>query len=328
MDISEFDLIESCFAPLSIGYDEAYALKNDAALISEHPDRSTVVTMDTLIAGVHFFITDPAEDIARKCLRVNLSDLAAMGAEAFAYTLSMAYNENIDGQWVKSFTSGLAADQKLFSIHLIGGDTVKTPGPLTITVTCFGHVPRHHCLKRNTALPGQDIWVSGTLGDAAAGLKILNGDANSSNSEFRQNLIKRFRVPQPRTELGCYLLKESISNTAMDVSDGLLADLTHITSASKVGATIQEKDLPFSNAFNSLMSENKDLKTKLAVAGGDDYELLFTADRNQRDKIIALSRTLSIKLTRIGIVEKGEEVSLLREDGSLFQITNLGWKHF
>ncbi len=328
MDKSEFDLIDSYFSPLSNGYEEAYALKNDAALISEQPNKSTVVTMDTLIAGVHFFISDPAEDIARKCLRVNLSDLAAMGADARAYTLSIAYNDDLDSQWVKSFTSGLASDQQRFSIHLIGGDTVKTSGPLTITVTCFGAVPRHQCHRRNTAQPDQDIWVSGTLGDAAAGLKILNCEMNFENSELRQDLITRYRLPRPRMELGNRLLEQKISNTAMDVSDGLLADLTHITSSSKVGAVLYEEDLPFSKAFNALMVENKDLKTELAVTGGDDYELLFTANHQSREEIANLSNSLSLKLSRIGAIVEGEGISLLRKNGDTFSITRTGWKHF
>ncbi|WP_419904179.1 thiamine-phosphate kinase [Kiloniella sp.] len=328
MDKSEFDLIESYFAPLSKGYEEAYSLKNDAALISVHPDHSTVVTMDTLVAGVHFLITDPAADIARKCLRVNLSDIASMGAEAFAYTLSMAYNDDLDSEWVRSFTNGLESDQKRFSLHLIGGDTVKTPGPLTITVTCFGTVPRHQCFKRSTAQPGQDVWVSGNLGDSGAGLKILTGEIDVKNTSFREELIKRYRLPQPRMALGVQLLNQQLTNTAMDVSDGLLADLSHITNSSDVAAILFEENLPLSNAFTNLMIGNADLKTELAVTGGDDYELLFTADRIHRDKITELSNILSLKITRIGEITEGRGVSLIRKNGEEFSITETGWKHF
>ncbi|MFD2207590.1 thiamine-phosphate kinase [Kiloniella antarctica] len=329
MDVSEFDLIDSCFAPLSKDYEEAYGLKNDAALISEHPDSSTVVTMDTLIAGVHFFNSDPADDIARKCLRVNLSDLAAMGAKPTAYTLSMAYSDDLNAPWVKSFVRGLDADQQEFSIRLIGGDTVKTHGPLTITITCFGSVPRHRCLKRNTATPGQDIWVSGTLGDSAAGLQILKGEVSFDNQELRDVLVHRYQVPMPRIGLGICLLNDNISNTAMDVSDGLLADLSHITKASKVGATVLEQKLPYSNALKALFSKNETLKmVELAVTGGDDYELLFTADKLYRKKINDLARKLSLKISCIGSINSDKGVSLIEENGNHIHLSKMGWKHF
>ncbi|MCZ4280135.1 thiamine-phosphate kinase [Kiloniella laminariae] len=328
MEKSEFDLIKSYFAPLASGYEEAFDLLNDAALISEKPQASTVVTMDTLIAGVHFLMSDPAGDIARKCLRVNLSDLAAMGAAAFGYSLSMAYNSQIDVGWVKEFTTALGEDQQRFSCHLIGGDTVVTPGPLTITITCFGSVARHQCLKRNTAEVGEDVWVSGDLGDSAAGLKLLNKELDVSDAEARAQLIHRYRVPEPRCDLGIELLQNAISRTAMDVSDGLLADLGHIARASNIAVELYEDKIPRSAAFSALMSSSPDLGLALAVTGGDDYEIVFTSDPAQEQAIQELSRKLSLKLSKIGKVVSGHGVRLICRNGKTFLPTKAGWTHF
>ncbi|WP_020593313.1 thiamine-phosphate kinase [Kiloniella laminariae] len=328
MEKSEFDLIKSYFAPLASGYDEAFGLLNDAALISENPQASTVVTMDTLIAGVHFLMSDPAGDIARKCLRVNLSDLAAMGATAFGYSLSMAYNSQIETGWVREFTAALGEDQKRFSCHLIGGDTVVTPGSLTITITCFGSVARHQCLQRNTALVGEDVWVSGDLGDSAAGLKLLTKVLTAPEPEKAAHLIRRYRVPEPRCNLGIELLQRAYSRTAMDVSDGLLADLGHIAHASNVAVELYEDKIPLSAAFVEVMSGCPDQGLELAVTGGDDYELVFTSDPSQEQNIRELSAKLSLKLSKIGKVISGQGVQLICRNGEIFLPAKGGWTHF
>ncbi|WP_417453152.1 thiamine-phosphate kinase [Kiloniella sp.] len=328
MDKTEFDLIKSYFAPLTAGYPEAYNLTNDAALISEDPDRSSVVTMDTLVESVHFLSTDPAEGIARKALRVNLSDLAAMGAKPKGYTLSISYSASLASDWVSSFTQGLADDQKNFGCHLIGGDTVSTPGPLTISLTCFGSVPRGKCLHRTTAEEGDDIWVSGTIGDSAAGLKLLKGEINTKNSAAKSFLIDRYRVPQPRIPLGIALLEQDISKTALDVSDGLLADVKHIADGSHLQASITASKIPLSNPFRDMYQGITDPEIHLAASGGDDYELLFTASHSNKGKVIELSENLNIPVTRIGVLTKGRGVLLLDRDNKSMPVSEYGWKHF
>ncbi len=328
MDKAEFDLIKSYFAPLTNGYKEAYGLTNDAALISLDNDRSSVVTMDTLVEGVHFFSSDPAGDIARKCLRVNLSDLAAMGAMPVGYTLSMAYRDDITSNWVQDFTAALAEDQYTFNCHLIGGDTVSTPGPLTITIACFGSVPRAQCLKRSTAKEGYDIWVSGTIGDSTAGLKILKGELTCSDKDHSEFLIKSYRVPNPRVKLGVTLLQDEISITALDVSDGLMADAGHIAKESGLQGRIFADAVPLSPAFKALYQSTPEEGLKTAVTGGDDYELLFTAPPSERATIENLSLQLALPITRIGITQAGMGILLIGKDGNSINLSHQGWKHF
>ncbi|KLN59361.1 hypothetical protein WH96_17835 [Kiloniella spongiae] len=328
MDKTEFDLIKSYFAPLTSNYPEAYSLTNDAALISEDPDRSTVVTMDTLVEGIHFFSTDPAEDIARKSLRVNLSDLAAMGAKPKGYTLSISYNASITSEWVKAFTKSLAVDQEAFECHLLGGDTVSTPGPLTIAITCFGSVPRGKCLHRTTGQEGDDVWVSGTIGDSAVGLKLLKKEIKTDNSRAETFLIDRFRIPQPRTLLGIALLERDISQTALDVSDGLLADVNHIAEGSNLQARIISSRIPLSKSFQNVLKNTLDQGIQLAATGGDDYEILFTTKPKNKEKVIELSEELNIPITRIGALTQGKGTLLLDKNNNEIPITRSGWKHF
>ncbi|WP_085902245.1 thiamine-phosphate kinase [Kiloniella majae] len=328
MDKTEFDLIKSYFAPLTSKYPEAYGLSNDAALISEDPNRSTVVTMDTLVEGIHFFSTDPAEDIARKSLRVNLSDLAAMGAKPKAYTLSISYHSSVSSDWVEAFTKGLAADQEIFGCHLIGGDTVSTPGPLTIALTCFGSVPRNKCLYRTTGIEGDDIWVSGTIGDSAAGLKLLKKEIKAESSNDEAFLIDRYRIPHPRTSLGIALLERDICQTALDVSDGLLADINHVAEGSNLQARIFSSNIPFSKAFRDTFQTAPDEGIQLAATGGDDYEILFTAHPKKIHQIIELSEELSIPITRIGTLTQGKNTLLLDKNNKEIPVIKSGWKHF
>ncbi len=328
MDKTEFDLIKSYFAPLTSNYPEAYDLRNDAALISEDPDKSTVVTMDTLVEGIHFFSSDPAEDIAKKSLRVNLSDLAAMGAKPTGYTLSISYNTSVSVEWVQAFTKGLAADQKIFKCHLIGGDTVSTPGPLTIALTCFGSVPRNKCLHRTTGLEDDDIWVSGTIGDSAAGLKLLNKEIKIDNPDIESFLVDRYRVPQPRTSLGIALLERGISQTALDISDGLLADINHIAKGSNLQARIFSSDIPLSNAFQGVFQDTPDHGIQIAATGGDDYEILFTAKSKNEYQIIELSKELNVSITRIGTLVQGKNTLLLDKKNKEIPVVKSGWQHF
>ena len=279
MPEGEFEFIARRLRPLATT-PGALALTDDAALLDPAAGRQLVLTKDAMVAGVHFLPDDPPGQIAQKLLRVNLSDLAAMGAAPLGYLLALARPKEISDAWLDEFCAGLAADNAAFGIALLGGDTVSTPGPLTLSLTAIGEVPTGSALLRSGAGPGDDVWVSGTLGDAALGLKVLQG-ALDVTEPARTFLIERYRLPQPRLALGQAL--RGIASAAIDVSDGLVADLGHILETSGVGAALHADALPLSEAARDLPGARD-----AALAGGDDYELLFTAPSKRRAEIAAL----------------------------------------
>ena len=270
--------------------------------------------------GVHFLPADPPGQIAQKLLRVNLSDLAAMGAAPLGYLLALARPKEITDGWLAEFCAGLAADNAAFEIALLGGDTVSTPGPLTLSLTAIGEVPRGAALLRGGARVGDDVWVSGTLGDAALGLKTLQG-ALAVAEPARAFLIERYRLPQPRLALGEAL--RGIASAAIDVSDGLVADLGHILEISGVGAELRADALPLSAAARDLPGARD-----AALSGGDDYELLFTAAPEREAGIAALARQLGIPLTRIGAIRAGSDLRIFDASGRAIVPPSKGWQHF
>jgi thiamine-monophosphate kinase len=273
-----------------------------------------------MVAGVHFLPEDPAGQIAQKLLRVNLSDLAAMGATPCGYLLALALSKEIDDDWLARFCAGLAADNAEFEVSLLGGDTVSTPGPLTLSLTAIGEVPEGAALRRGGAKAGDDIWVSGTLGDGALGLKVLRGELEVTE-DAAAYLIERYRLPRPRLALGEAL--RGIASAAIDVSDGLVADLGHILEVSEVGAELRADMLPFSPAARDLPGVRD-----AALAGGDDYELLFTVPPNRRAEIQRLSHKLGLPLTRIGAIRTEAGLQVLDETGREISVSRAGWQHF
>lgn len=321
----EFALIARYFAPLSRGVPGAYDLTDDAAWIRAEPGLDWVVKTDAIVAGVHFLPDDPPDLVARKALRVNLSDLAAKGAVPRFYLLDTVLPKDIDEAWIAGFASGLAADQDEFGVKLIGGDTTATPGALTLAVMALGQVEAGRMLRRGTAQDGDDVYVSGTLGDAALGLLVLRGGLMRLSPASRDFLVDRYRLPQPRVKLGPALL--DMANAAMDVSDGLVADLGHICETSGLGAVVDEPNVPLSPAAREAVREHPALISAV-LAGGDDYELLFTAPPAARERVAALARKLELPITRIGAVRSGSGVKVLREDGSERALDAAGWQHF
>jgi thiamine-monophosphate kinase len=318
--LGEFAFIARHLRPLAAGAPGALDLLDDAALLDPPQGAELVLTTDAMVSGVHFLADDPAAQIAQKLLRVNLSDLAAMGAAPLGYLLALARAKDTAEAWLAEFCRGLAADQAEFAIALLGGDTVSTPGPLTFSLTAIGQVPKGQALRRSTARPGDDIWVSGTLGDGALGLKLLQGELET-NAAAGAYLIKRYRLPCPRLALGQAL--RDIASAALDVSDGLLADLGHILETSQVGAEIHAAALPLSPAARAQPGARD-----AALAGGDDYELLFTAAPERRPRIAALARELTLPLTRIGRIEAVGGLRALDEDGREISTAQTGWQHF
>src|ERR1700749_134214 len=308
--LSEFDLIEQLFAPLATSAG-AFGLKDDVAMIAPRAGHDLVVTADAIVEGVDFFPSDPPDTIARKTLRVNLSDLAAKGAEPADYLLTLMLPEKIDQAFFESFVLGLKTDQEEFAVTLLGGDMSSTPGPLTIAITAFGHVPTGELVRRNDARIGDLMFVTGTIGDSGAGLSLLKSGAKEPS-----RLIERYRVPEPRVAFAQAMRGASAS---IDVSDGLLADLGHIAEASGVRIVVDAGKIPRSSELTSLWGDSTDAIVRAATAG-DDYEIAFTASA-----LIADART---PVTCIGQVEQGSGVALLDAEGREIAVPRKGYSHF
>jgi thiamine-monophosphate kinase len=295
--LGEFDLIERFF---KTGADSlrkkesstiALGIGDDCALINPSANEEIAITSDMLVEGRHFFAGADSKLLGRKALAVNLSDLAAMGARPLGFTLAIAL-PSVDEAWLSAFSKGLFAVAKEYSCPLIGGDT--TAGPLTISITAFGSVPSGKAIRRSGAKPGDDIWVSGSIGDARLNLAALRHEINLSSIDLQQ-IEHRMHQPSPRIELGMQL--RDVASAALDISDGLLGDLGHILKQSQVDAQIDLSKLPKSNV---LQKQALSIQNLFAACGGDDYEICFTAPPSQQEKIQAISKLLNLPLTLIG----------------------------
>ncbi|MEQ1864059.1 MAG: thiamine-phosphate kinase [Micropepsaceae bacterium] len=323
--LGEFELIAKYFAPLARSAPGAFGLQDDAAAFEPTPGHDAVLTTDAIVAGVHFLADDPAGTIAQKALRVNISDLAAKGATPRVYLLTLAMPPSLDERWLKEFAAGLKRDQARFAITLVGGDTVATPGPLTISVTALGEVPRGKMLTRGGAQPGDDIWITGTIGDAALGLKIAKGNDLGLSGKQRVAALNRYRVPEPQLNLGTGLI--GIAHAALDVSDGLIADLGHICDVSGVGIELQADQVPLSAAASAALSAGRTTLAEL-LTGGDDYELAIAAPAASAKKLAALAERSKTKLTRIGRVVAGQGVVAIDREGARIRFPRTGFTHF
>jgi thiamine-monophosphate kinase len=297
----EFDLIERFFKQRSVDHPNsaiALGIGDDCALINPINHQQMAISTDMLVEGRHFLVGADPYLLGRKCLAVNLSDLAAMGASPLAFTLAIAMPE-VKVDWLESFSNGLWEMANEHNCQLIGGDT--TAGPLTISITIFGHTPKDQSLARHKAQVGDDIWVSHQVGDARLSLGALRQEWALSDEEFSA-VSQRMHNPTPRTELGKNLL--GIANAAIDISDGLLGDLSHILKQSSVSADILVDQVPGSRTLNSKSIE---LQRLCKLSGGDDYELCFTAPTNKSSQLEALSSHLGLALTKIGSITKQSE---------------------
>lgn len=318
----EFELIEDLFAPIARN-PAALGLSDDVALIKPPRGHDIAFTTDAVVAGVHFRPTDPPMAIAKKALRVNLSDLAAKGAEPHAYLLSLSIPQSMELAWLKAFVRGLSQDQKTFQISLVGGDTTRTQGPLTISIAAIGYVPAGKLIKRSGAKHGDLVFVSGAVGDAGAGLEIsAHGPARGADA---RQLVGKYLLPEPRLALGQGL--RGIATAALDVSDGLLADLGHISDASKVHIAVDGPKVPLSEAGRRYFGDGRDAIIR-ATTAGDDYEIAFTCSPRQEARVVALSRSTGVPMTKIGRVVRGRGVSLLDADGHQINVGRGGYSHF
>lgn len=313
---SEFDLIARYFtrsapqANLGVG--------DDAALLSVGGGMELAVSTDMLVTGTHFFHDADPEKLGWKSLAVNISDLAAMGADPRWATLALALPE-INEPWLAAFSQGFFDCAQRFGVDLIGGDTTR--GSLTISVQIMGEVPRGAALRRDGAKVGDDIWVTGQLGNAALALAALQGIIPLAGLE---SCLSALHSPQPRVELGLAL--RGRANAAIDVSDGLIADLGHILQRSNCGAEIRINNIPRSSALSGQMSHP--LGMQCLLAGGDDYELCFTAPPNQESALEILREKFNIRLSRIGKITAGRELRLLDGQGKPMAFSGSGYDHF
>jgi thiamine-monophosphate kinase len=320
--VSEFDLIQRYFkrptthTSLSIG--------DDAALFSVAPGMKLAVSTDMLVSGAHFFADADPYKLGWKSLAVNISDMAAMGAQPKWATLALALPEADEG-WLKAFSEGFFACARRFDIDLIGGDTTR--GPLTISVQIMGEVPTGQAIKRSGAKAGDEIWVSGTLGDAALALNAMQGRYTLSPAEL-ESCSPALHTPQPRVELGLAL--RGLASSAIDISDGLLADLRHILESSETGAEIRLHDLPRSQVVSDHFADEQ--VQKMVMAGGDDYELCFTAASALHDQVQALGRKLQLPVTHIGHItaQHGliDRLIVRGPDNGIMEIGKDGFDHF
>ena len=297
----EFALIERYFRPLAAD-PGAFALTDDAAIYRPLAGEDLVLTTDLVAAGVHFFPDDPPDLIAKKALRVNLSDLAAKGAEPVGYLLALALPGDWTEAWIRRFAAGLAADQKTYGVSLLGGDTSRASGGLTVAVTAIGRLPRGTMPRRAGAKPGDAVFVSGTIGDGALGLRVRSGTL-SPNLRAAKFLRDRYLVPEPRLALAPVVRR--FASSAMDVSDGLVGDLAHICAVSGVSAVVEAERVPRSPAAKAVLAADPSLLS-LILNGGDDYEILATVPAKSAAAYVAAAAATGVPVTRIGEILAGK----------------------
>ncbi|MFJ3317018.1 thiamine-phosphate kinase [Herbaspirillum huttiense] len=318
--LSEFELIARYFSrPPAPDSRTALGVGDDCALMTPAPGMQLAISSDMLVAGRHFFPDADPLLLGHKCLAVNLSDLAAMGAQPIAFTLALALPE-ARADWLAPFSQGMLALADVHGCELIGGDTTK--GPLTISITVFGEVPPQQALRRDAARAGDDIWVSGTLGDARLALAGYRQEFDI-NSEALQLAAPRMHAPTPRVALGLAL--RGIAHAAIDISDGLAGDLGHILDRSHAGATLDVDALPPGPA---LQQRDLHLRRRFTLSGGDDYELCFTAPARQREAVLKAAQSAGTAVTRIGQIDAQAGLRLLDAAGEPLQDTPDSFDHF
>lgn len=320
--MSEFNLIRDYFTKVT--QQTNLGIGDDAALISVTTGHELAISADMLVAGTHFFNDADAYKLGWKSLAVNISDVAAMGANPKWATLAIAL-PHVDKHWLNEFSRGFFACAARFNVDLIGGDTTR--GPLTVSVQIMGEVPLGKAIKRSGAQVGDDIWVSNTLGDAALGLAHLHNELHAHlelDDGYIEYCLHALHTPQPRVALGLAL--RDIATSAIDLSDGLLSDLGHILSASKIGANIYLHQLPVS-AF-MYQHVNEKLIQNCILAGGDDYELCFTAPPSAREPVADISEQLNLNLTCIGHIVKTQGLTVMDDKHQPIPQTKTGYNHF
>ncbi|QNT78901.1 thiamine-phosphate kinase [Entomobacter blattae] len=311
----EFVFIEKNFR--SLAGEGALGLKDDAAIVKISAGDELVVSADAMVEGVHFFSSDPPDTVGQKLLRCNLSDMAAMGATPLGYLLTISRPPHISEEWFELFCEGLRRDQETYKIFLLGGDTTRTEGNLVLSLTILGTVTQGLSVKRTGAQEGDELWVTGIIGDSALGLKALLNELEESTGYF----VNRYRLPQPRVGLPI----AGLAHVAMDVSDGLIQDAGHLVRANQLGVTIELEKIPFSQQARSLSSA----WLETCLTGGDDYELLIGISPKNSKQLQEISHRMNIPVTQIGFfTAKHTSVKIINKEGHEMKFSNQGWSHF
>lgn len=320
----EFETIERLLRPLAHP-EWGRGLADDVAVLPSRPGYDLVLTKDAIVEGVHFLPDDPLDTVARKLLRVNLSDLAAKGAEPFGYLLACAWSERCGWPEREAFAAGLAEDQARFGVFLMGGDTVKTPGPATFSLTALGWVPAGEAVSRAGAQVGDLVFVTGTIGDGLLGLRAALGQLEAEPARL-DALIAHYRTPAPQTDFAEVV--RALATASADVSDGLAADLAHIARASGVGVELELSVLPLSAAVQTWFEDRVDPQAALVdlATGGDDYQIVFTAPARHEDCLRREAQRRLLRLTRIGAVTEGDGL-VVCYGGRPVALTRGGWTH-
>lgn len=319
--MDELELIAKYFAPLAT-HPAARKLQDDLAILQTRGPLA--LTTDTIIEGVHFLSEDPIETVARKALRVNFSDLAAKGARPFAVLLALSWPRARKEADLAKFAAAFADDLRTYRAALLGGDTTSTPGPLTITVSAIGRPLRNRAPARADARPGEDVWVTGSIGDAYLGLQGARGELKALAPRDRDALVQRYRLPEPRVNFAHAIAR--LAGASMDVSDGLLLDANRMAHASGAAIEIEAASAPHSNAAQRWLDTADAYQLRL-LSGGDDYEILFTAAPEKRQAVKRAAVRAGLAVTRIGRVAAGEGVSLIDSHGAPLPIPDLGYRH-
>lgn len=323
---SEDELIGRFFAPLA--GEGAFGLRDDAAVVHPKPGHDLVVTVDAIVAGVHFFADDHPRSIAAKALAVNLSDLAAKGAAPLGFVLALALPSDWTVDWLEHFATGLGTAAALAGCALLGGDTVRTPGPLTVSITVFGSVPEGRMVRRTGASAGDRLYVSGSIGDAVFGLRLRSGawTPTEVSAAHRADLIDRYRHPRPRLALAPVLLAHA--NGAMDISDGLIGDAAKMMAASGTAGQIDLRTMPLSEAASALIAADPDALLA-AAAGGDDYEILAAVPPARCAAFEADAASAGVRVTAIGEVTDGPPgLNVLGSAGHAISVAQGSFSHF
>lgn len=325
--LDEFGLIARYLAPLAT-HPGADGLRDDVAVLARDSlQGDLVITTDAIVAGVHFLEDEDPALVAERLLRANLSDLAAKCARPIGYQLTLAMTAAQDAGWMEAFTGGLRANQAAFGWSLLGGDTVRTPGALTLSLTAIGDLAGSRAPRRGGGRAGDDVWVTGWIGDGALGLAVAKGEAGFLPPDAAAAAERKFRLPEPRVAFGRALGAAGAALAAADISDGLVADLGHICETSGLGAMIEAEAVPLSPGGRAAAAHDPAWLPRL-LTGGDDYEIVFTAAPEAADAVRRAGAETGLAVTRIGCLVPGNGVVVQRADGTAVAIRNGGYHHF
>ena len=321
---AEDRLIARFFKPLAT-HPGALGLSDDAALLRPPPGCDLVLKTDAIVGGVHFFPDDAAHTVASKALRVNLSDLAAKGARPLGFLLSLALPKETADAWLEGFAEGLRGDAVLFGCPLFGGDTDRTPGPITVSIAMFGSVPEGTIVRRAGAKPGDRVYVSGTIGDAALGVYLRKGLTWKLSEPQRQHLLSRYLLPQPRNALAEAV--RTHASAAMDISDGLVGDFGKLCGASGIAADIDVGRIPLSEAAKAVISADPNA-LESALTGGDDYEIVCAVSAAKCASFQGAAKIANVAVTEIGEIKPGEGARFLAANGDVLTFKRASFSHF